>query len=112
MDTLHFVFVRVHRTTDWSNLDAIDFSLIAFNLVEALFWFGCAVFVQYRNARRHRLPLEVVYAVLFFLFGCTDVAEVFQVSSPLIWIKLFILVPLFIVRHKVLAGYSPRPKLV
>jgi hypothetical protein len=112
MQLLHFIFIRVHRTTDWGNLDVVDYGLISFNAVEALFWFACAVYVLGRNACGHRAPWEVVYGGLFVLFGLTDVVEVFQVSSPLIWVKLFILVPLFVVRHRVLGKYAPRPKLV
>jgi hypothetical protein len=112
MDGAHFIFLRVHRTTDWSALSAIDWCLIAFNSVEAIFWFGCSVYVFRRNAVAHRSRPEYLYATLFLLFGFTDVAEIAQVSSPLIWLKLLILIPLFLLRQRVMAAYSPKPRLV
>lgn len=112
MGVLHFIFLRVHHTTDWNDLTAIDYFLVGFNAMEALFWFGCGGYVLRRNAAGHRAGLESLYALLFVLFGLTDVIETFQVSSPLIWVKLFILVPLFVIRRNVLASYTPRPRLV
>lgn len=112
MDLLHFIFLRVHYAPDWGAMTAIDYCLVGFNLVEALIWFGCAAYVVRRNAMIHRSPLEWAYAALFVLFGLTDIVETLQVSSPLIWIKLFVLIPLFVVRSKVLGSYEPRPKLV
>jgi hypothetical protein len=112
MEIIRFIFLQVHRTTDWNDLSEIDYGLICFNACEALFWFGCACYAFHRNGRLHRVPRENLYSLLFILFGLTDVVEVFQVSSPLIWIKLAILVPLFLVRRQVLATYTPKPRLI
>ena len=112
MDLVHFIFLRVHNATDWEAMTTVDYFLVGFNSIEAMIWFGCAAYVIRRNARSHRSSQERLYGVLFVLFGVTDIVETLQVSSPLIWIKLFVLIPLFVVRRKVIVTYEPRPKLV
>ncbi len=112
MNLTHFVFCKIHYATDWHAMTAVDYCLVGFNLVEASFWFGCAAYALRRNAVHHRSKQELVYGALFVLFGVTDVVETIQVSNPLIWIKLFILIPLFVSRNRVLQTYDPRPKLV
>ena len=112
MDVLHFIFLRVHHATDWQAMTPVDYCLVGFNSIEALIWFGCAAYVFRRNARLHNSGREQLYGVLFVLFGMTDIVETIQVSSPLIWIKLFVLIPLFVMRRMVLGTYNPTPKLI
>ena len=109
---MHFIFFRVHYATDWGAMTTIDYVLVGFNSIEALIWFGCAAYVIRRNARLHQSQQEWLYGVLFVLFGVTDIVETLQVSSPLIWVKLSVLIPLFVVRSRVLKTYEPRPRLV
>jgi hypothetical protein len=112
MQTLRHLFLTVFRTTDWSDLSMVDVVLVAFNTFEALVWFACAAFVLARNHRAHRSWSEFTYGVLFILFGLSDLVECFQISSLLIWAKLVILIPLFVLRQRTRAKYEPRPKLV
>ncbi len=108
----HYSLCAVYRVTDWSRIGVADGVLIAFNALEALVWLGCAGYVARRTWRAHHSLHEYVYAALFVLFGVSDIIEVFQLSSALVWAKLAILIALFIVRARVRAAYTPRPRLV
>lgn len=112
MDLAHYIFLKVHRETDWADLNAIDVALMSFNIVEAVIWFFCAFYIIRRNLANHHSMLEYVYGILFILFGASDLVESYQLSSPLIWAKLLILISLFTVRHKVIHSYEPKPPLI
>ena len=69
-----------------------------FNLVEAIAWFTIGGYVFIRFMRNRKSFYEIVYAVLFILFGITDIRELRNLPVWLLALKAIILSGLLIVR--------------
>lgn len=83
-----------------------------FNLAEFIGWEVCAGVVWWRDGRYRKSGIEVVYGLLFLVFGLTDLREAYALDSWLLWVKLINLIALFWVRRYVLTRYYPDWKTV
>lgn len=79
----------------------------SFNLIEGIFWVAFAAIVLRRYLLHRKSLWEVIYAVVFFIFGLTDFVEANEMSAPLLVAKAVILVALFTLRHHVHRRYYP-----
>jgi hypothetical protein len=82
-----------------------------FNFFEGAAWLLFAALVVRRHLRFRRSPVEVVYAAAFLLFGLTDFREAYSLQSWLLWLKLAILVALFLLRRFVMRTYYPNSRI-
>lgn len=102
VETLTYRIVDVSR----ENLGAYRLFYVGFNAVEALAWFAFAVIVFYRWRRNRKTKLEVVYSVLFLVFGLSDVMEIIAYPLWLLVAKGAILAGLLLTRrHLIRAHY-------
>ena len=100
----------------WWQYDVTDtswFSIVYhwFNIAEGVAWVVFAILVLMRFSQHRKSKLELWYAFTFLLFGITDFREAWQQSSPLIWIKLLILIALLWLRKVVLTKFYQEAKL-
>lgn len=78
-----------------------------FNITEGFFWIGFAIVVMLRFFRNRKSNLEVLYAIVFFIFGLTDFVEAYEMSAPLLLAKAVIVVALFTLRSFVHQKFYP-----
>ncbi|MGB7326965.1 MAG: hypothetical protein WBD31_18970 [Rubripirellula sp.] len=76
-----------------------------FNLAEGAVWFVLSGLVLRRYWMHRNSRLEIVYSLLFLAFGVTDFLESSALTSWLIWLKIFNVLPLFVVRRIVIRRY-------
>jgi len=69
-----------------------------FNLIEGIAWFTIGGYVFIRFVRNRKSPYEIIYAILFFLFGMTDFREMRNLPVWLLALKAIILVSLLSAR--------------
>lgn len=82
-----------------------------FNFFEGVAWCLFAALVLRRYWKCRRSSIEILYAAAFVLFGLTDFREAYFVQSWLLWLKLVILVSLFLLRKSVMRRFYPESKL-
>ncbi|MBI3865329.1 MAG: hypothetical protein HY290_25930 [Planctomycetia bacterium] len=82
-----------------------------FNLFEGVAWLVFAALVFRRYLRFRRSLVEVVYAATFVVFGLTDFREAYSLPSWLLWIKLFVLIALLLLRRSVMRRFYPKSKV-
>jgi hypothetical protein len=102
-------------TFEWHRLDpANPWHLLyaAWNGVEAIAWFICAWFVLRRWRALRRSRIEILYGILFVLFGASDVIEALRVPSWLILAKLALLIALLAVRRHVRKRIHPGARIL
>ncbi len=76
-----------------------------FNVAEALAWFGVSVYVTVRASRHHRVRQDAFYALLWLMFGLTDLREAWVQQTGLILVKAVILAALVVTRRRVIKHY-------
>ena len=91
--------------TDFNNFTGYSYVYVAFNVVEALLWLACALYVLRRALRGSSRAIEFMYASSFVLFAATDLAEVVCLPVWLLLLKGFILLLLLILRKNVIRLY-------
>ncbi len=82
-----------------------------FNLFEAGCWFVLAGLVLHRWMRHRRSGTEWVYALVFVLFGLTDVREAWEQSAGLVLVKGIVLVVLLVLRRQVMQRCYPAARV-
>ncbi len=102
-----------HVWWEWSENTDDAFSVIYhwLNIVEGIAWFVFSCLVGLRWLRYRRSQLEFWYSAAFAVFGVTDFVEAWQQSSPLIWVKLVVLITLFLLRRTVMSRHYPQATL-
>ena len=76
-ETLKALLTAPWWTFDPATAGVWDHIYRGFNLFEGLAWVLFAVLVFVRYLRRGQSKLEIVYAVIFLLFGLTDFREAY-----------------------------------
>lgn len=107
--TAHPFELLTYRIVDVSreNLGTYWFFYFGFNTVEAVAWFTFAAIVLFRWTRNRKSPLEVLYSLLFLLFGISDVIEIIFYPLWLLLAKAIILAGLlFTRRHLIRVHYA------
>jgi hypothetical protein len=82
-----------------------ELAYVSFNWFEACSWILISAYLLWRFCKYRRTPLEVGYALYVFLFGLSDVVEVYQLTIGLFVIKAVLLVSILICRSKVAKAY-------
>ena len=94
---------------DYTDPLAAGYSVL--NLLEAAAWFGVAVWVLRRHRRKPGGPWNYAYALLFAVFGASDVWESQQVPMWLIAAKGLIFTGIVAARWVVVTRYYPGAKM-
>ncbi|TWU47808.1 hypothetical protein [Rubripirellula reticaptiva] len=76
-----------------------------FNIAEGTVWFVLSWLVIRRYWMHRNSRLEIAYSILFLAFGVTDFLESYALTSWLIWLKIFNVLQLFVVRRIVIRRY-------
>jgi hypothetical protein len=82
---------------------------VGFNAFEAAAWFAICLFVLQRFARKRRTRYEILYALSFFVFGLSDIMEIYRTTLGLLTVKGIILMSILACR-KVVLGFYPQAK--
>ena len=105
VDTLTYRIVEVSH----DQLGPFEIFYFGFNALEAVAWFTFATIVLVRWSHFRKSWLELMYSLLFVLFGISDVIEIFIYPLWLLIAKAAILVSLLLARrHLVQNHYSGR----
>jgi hypothetical protein len=106
MDFLTYRLVDLDHT----NIGLLEVFYFGFNGFEAVAWFVIAAIVFRRWQRNRKTGLEVAYALLFLLFGITDVLELDSLPVWRLLVKAVICVMLFAVRYRIITVVYPGAK--
>ena len=78
---------------------------VGFNAFEVLAWFAFCLFVAARFVMHKRTWYEILYALSFFVFGISDLMEIYQTTVGLLVMKGIILASILACRKAVLNFY-------
>ncbi len=96
----HTIWHSQHNRGNW-----FDVAYPAFNVVEALCWFGVALYVVRRAIKHNGSRFEFGYASLWFVFGLTDLREAYAQQIGLIAFKGLVLAALLLMRRRIIRRY-------
>lgn len=85
---------------------------VYFNWFEAVSWFCLACYVWWRFVKHRRTKLELIYGFYIFVFGLTDVFEVYQLTIGLFLTKALVLLSILVCRYYVVREYRDRKYLL
>lgn len=105
------VFVRTWWTYDPADSFGFSECYHWFNILEGLVWMVFSALVLSRFLRHCRSRIELCYCGLFLAFGASDFVEAWQQSSWLIWLKLFNLSGLILVRRRIMRHHYPEARV-
>jgi hypothetical protein len=77
-----------------------------FNLLEGVVWFGIGGYVFNRFLKNRKSHLEIVYAMLFCVFGLTDFREIYDLPVWLFAAKAVIFGAIILVRIRLWPYYN------
>lgn len=101
-----------YRIVDVSreNLGTYRLFYVGFNAFEAVAWFTFASIVLCRWNRNRKSRREVMYSLLFLLFGISDVIEIVFYPLWLLLAKAIILAGLLLTRRHLIRVHYPGKK--
>ncbi len=88
--------------------DTFDLLYVCFNWFEAVAWFCLAGFIWVRFLKLRRSKVEIIYGFYVFVFGLTDVLELYQLTVGLFLTKALVLLSILVCRHFVVREYHDK----
>jgi len=89
-----------------------DTLYVSFNWFEAAAWFALALFIWGRFLKYRRTKIELSYGFYVFVFGVTDVLEVYELTVNLLLIKAAVLCCILACRAYVIREYRDLKHLI
>jgi hypothetical protein len=93
-------------STSWTDLDNAKWIYIVFNGLEALIWFGLAIFVLIRHWAIDQKVWVFIYGFSFIIFGLSDCLEVNSLPVWLLLLKGVTFLLIMAARKIVLSRYA------
>jgi len=103
-DILNYEIIRIQGL----NLIGWNVFYIVFNFIEAILWFGIAIYVLLRYIRNKKTGYELLYVLSFFVFGVTDIIEAWGMTLCLLLLKGVCLLAIFQGRKLVITKYPSK----
>lgn len=101
LEILHYKLVDIN----YSEIGVLQVFYFGFNAIEALAWLLFASYVIKRWLINKQSPLEIVYAILFVVFGLTDLLELVNLPIWLLGLKIMTLACLLLMRRHLITNY-------
>jgi hypothetical protein len=103
-DILNYEIICVQRPS----LIGWNVFYVIFNYIEAVFWFGIALYVLFRYIKNRKTWYELLYTLSFFVFGVTDLIEVWGMTLGVLLLKGVCLLAIFQGRKLVIEKYPDK----
>lgn len=104
-----FIEMMVHPLWKFDSRNITDLIYSWFNVTEGIAWLAIALYVFRRYLVHQKTNLEIIYTLLFIVFGISDFWESYIVQLWLIMTKGLIFAGIIIVRFRLVrkhyAGY-------
>ena len=110
-DFLDTLFIKTWWRYDAEHATWFDSIYRAFNLFEGCAWIYLAILVLKRFFSHRKSVAEVCYSLAFVAFALTDFREAVAQSAWLVWLKVFILIILFLIRKHVMTVHYPSARV-